>query len=56
MLQGLSELGIKSVDTLILSFPPTPESELTLDKIQILWQVRKLLNHLLKIYNTFLGY
>ena len=36
---GLKELGIASVNTIILSFPQCPESELTLEKIQPLWEV-----------------
>ena len=35
---ALSELGLTSVDTLILSFPPCSEDDLTLQRMQPVWQ------------------
>ena len=35
----MAELGLDSVDNVILSFPLCPAHELTLDKLQTLWEV-----------------
>ena len=37
---ALSELGISSMDTLIVAFPACPEEELTLDNMKPIWQVK----------------
>lgn len=34
----LNELGLSSVDNLILSFPPCPDDELTLSRLQPVWE------------------
>ena len=34
----LNELGLPSVDNLILSFPPCPDDELTLSQLQPVWE------------------
>ncbi|XP_064394968.1 glutamate--cysteine ligase regulatory subunit-like [Halichondria panicea] len=34
----LSELGLTSVSTLILAFPPCPSTEFTLDRVKSLWE------------------
>ena len=39
MVSGLEELGVTSVDTVILSLPPCTSEELTLERIQPLWKV-----------------
>ena len=38
LIAALSELGLSSVDNLILSFPPCSEDDLTLQQMQPVWQ------------------
>ena len=35
---ALSELGLTTVNTLILAFPPSPTADVTLDKMKPLWE------------------
>ena len=38
---ALGELGLKRVDKVVLSFPPTSDDQLTLANMQPVWKVRR---------------
>ena len=39
---GLAELGLSSVDTVILSFPSCSQEDITLDKMKPVWKVKQI--------------